>query len=93
LDLSALEQIVEEAQVRGIAWAMVYASAHWFDGRRTMREALTGLMEELRRRGLKTIDERQPGDLATFRIYELAAALARLRTLRVHEKQESTTLS
>ena len=89
LDLSALEQIVEEAQVRAIAWAMVYAGAHWFDGRRTMREALTGLMEELRRRGLETIDDRQPGDLAKFRIYELAAALGRLRTLRVHGQQES----
>ncbi len=83
LELSALEQIVEEAQVRAIAQAMVYAAGRWLDGRRTLREALEGLLEEVRRRGLGAIDSRQMGDYAEFRIYELAAALGRLRTLRV----------
>ncbi len=83
LELSALEQLVEEAQVRAIAQAMAHAAGRWLDGRRTLREALEGLMEEVRQRGLDTIDSRQPGDYAQFRIHELAAALGRLRTLRV----------
>jgi predicted ABC-class ATPase len=88
LELGALEQIVEEAQVRAIVQAMVYAAAHWLDGRRTLRQALEGVIDEVRRKGLAVIDPRQPGDYAEFRIYELAAALGRLRTLRVQEAKE-----
>jgi predicted ABC-class ATPase len=83
LDLSALEQIVEEAQVRAIAQALVHASSRWLDGRRTMREALNGLLEEVRSAGLDVIDSRHAGDYAEFRIHELAAALGRLRSLRI----------
>jgi predicted ABC-class ATPase len=89
LELGALEQLVEEAQARAIAQAMVHAANGWLDGRRTVREALEGLMDEVRERGLDTIDSRQPGDYAQFRIYELAAALGRLRTLRVHPPGEA----
>ena len=88
LDLSSLEQIIEEAQVRAIAQALVYASDRWIDGRRKIHEALVGLMDEISRNGLAVIDSRQPGDLAAFRIHELAAALNRLRTLQVHSRKE-----
>ncbi|MGD2217460.1 MAG: ABC-ATPase domain-containing protein, partial [Gemmatimonadales bacterium] len=83
LELGALEQLVEVAQVRAIAQAMVHAAGRWLDGRRTLCEALEYLMEQVRLKGLDTIDSRQPGDYAQFRIHELAAALGRLRTLRV----------
>lgn len=83
LELNALEQLVEEAQVRAIAQAMVHAAGRWLDGRRTLRAALEGLMGEVQQKGLDSIDARQPGDYAQFRIHELAAALGRLRTLRV----------
>ncbi|KPK82599.1 MAG: ATPase [Gemmatimonas sp. SM23_52] len=89
LELSALEQIVEEAQVRAIAQAMVHATGRWLDGRRTVREALEGVTEDIRRESLDVIDSRQVGDYAQFRIYELAAALGRLRTLRVHAPERS----
>jgi predicted ABC-class ATPase len=83
LELCALEQLVEEAQVRAIAQAMVHAAGRWLDGSRTVRQALEALMDEVQRAGLDVIDSRQPGDYAQFRIHELAAALGRLRTLRV----------
>ncbi len=89
LELAALEQLVEEGQVRAIAQAMVHAAGGWLDGRRTVREALEGLMEEVRQKGLEVIDSRQPGDYAQFRIHELAAALGRLRTLRIHPAEEA----
>jgi predicted ABC-class ATPase len=85
LELAALEQIVEEAQVRAIAQALVQAAAHWIDGKRTIRDALSALMEELQTAGPGVIDPRRPGDYAEFRIFELAAAMGRLRTLRVRE--------
>jgi hypothetical protein len=43
-------------------------------------DAVDRLLEE---RGLDTLDPRCVGDLAQFRRFELAAALNRLRTLRV----------
>jgi predicted ABC-class ATPase len=90
LDLSSLEQLVEESQVRAIAQAMVHGKGRWLDGRRTVREALDGLMGEIRSEGLDVIDPRQPGDLAAFRIHELAAALNRLRSLQyVREPPDS----
>ncbi len=85
LDLSALEQIVEEAQVRALAQALIHAAEHRLDGTRTVRDALSGLMDQVSAVGLEVIDSRQPGDYAGFRIFELAAALGRLRALRVRE--------
>ncbi len=82
LELSALEQLVEEGQVRAIGQAMVHAAERWLDGQRTLRGALDSLMEEVRDAGLGVIDSRQIGDYAQFRIFELAAALGRLRSLR-----------
>jgi hypothetical protein len=40
-------------------------------------------MADIDRAGLDVLDRRPAGDLARFRRYELAAALNRLRTLRV----------
>ena len=88
LDLGSLEQIIEEGQVRAIAHALFYASEGWIDGRRTVHEAFAGLVDEISRIGLAAIDTRQPGDLAAFRIHELAAALNRLRTLQIHWRKE-----
>jgi predicted ABC-class ATPase len=85
LELSALEQLVEEAQVRAVAQALIFAAGRWLDGRRTVGEALSGLMDQIGAGGLEVIDSRQPGDYAGFRIFELAAALGRLRALRVRE--------
>lgn len=86
LDLSALEQLVEEAQVRAIAQAIVHASQRWLDGRRTVREALEALGSEIQAGGLDIIDPRGSGDHAAFRIFELAGALSRLRSLRVRNR-------
>ncbi len=83
LELAALEQLVEEAQVRAIGQAMVAAAERWLDGRRGLRDALERLMKEIEEGGLAVIDRREPGDYAQFRIFELAAALDRTRSLRV----------
>jgi predicted ABC-class ATPase len=85
LELNSLEQIVEAAQVRAIAQTLVHAAGRWFDGKRAVGEALSRIMESIGSDGLDVIDSRQPGDYAEFRIFELAAALGRLRSLRVHE--------
>ncbi len=83
IDLSAVEQIVDESQVRAIAEAMVYAKQQYMDVRRPLSEVLDRVMEDVETRGLDILSPFPSGDLAMFRRFELAAALNRLRTLEV----------
>jgi predicted ABC-class ATPase len=83
IELSAVEQLVEAAQTRAIARALAWGRGGCFDGTSDVPSALHRLMEALEQTGLDSVDERVVGDYAEFRIFELAAALGRLRTLRV----------
>lgn len=81
VDLSAITQIVETAQVRAIAAAIARARGRALDGRRPMAEVLRAIMETVEREGLLALDRAGAGELAMFRIHELAAVLNRIRTL------------
>ena len=82
IDLSAVEALVEPAQLRAIAWAMVYAR-DCLDGDRTLSQALSDVMADIEQHGLDCLTPRPYGDLAYFRTLDLAAALNRLRSLQV----------
>jgi hypothetical protein len=64
---------------------LYYARQRYMDGRRPLSEILDAVMADIDRSGLDILDRRPVGDLVRFRRYELAAALNRLRTLRVSE--------
>jgi predicted ABC-class ATPase len=83
IDLSAVEQLVEAAQSRAIGRALAWGRERCLDGERDVRAALECLMARLEREGLDALDERIVGEYAEFRVFELAAALGRLRSLRV----------
>jgi predicted ABC-class ATPase len=83
IDLSAVEPEVSPAQARAIALALAFARAHFMDGERALPEILDQVDARIERDGLDALDPRRGGDLAGFRRFELAAALNRLRTLRV----------
>jgi predicted ABC-class ATPase len=83
IDLSAVEQLVDPSQLNAIGQALYYARQHYMDGQRTLPQILNGVMADLDREGLDVLDRRSVGDLARFRRYELAAALNRLRRLRI----------
>jgi len=83
IDLSAVEQLVDPSQLNAIGQALYYARERYMDGRRTLPEILTAVEQDISRQGLDVIDDRPMGDYAYFRRFELAAALNRLRTLRV----------
>jgi predicted ABC-class ATPase len=83
IDLTAVEQLVDPSQLNAIGQALYYARQRYMDGRRTLPEILDAVMADMDRDGLDALDRRSVGDLARFRRYELAAALNRLRTLRV----------
>ena len=83
IDLVAVEQLASRAQTRAIGLAMAWLGRAFPRGAHSMPELLDAVARALRENGLDAFDSRLPGDLAHFRRFELAAALNRLRTLRV----------
>jgi predicted ABC-class ATPase len=84
IDLSAVEQIADSAQLRAIAMAIVYAKENYIDGKLTIPEILDRVIADVEKSGLDIVAEFIQGDLALFRRFELAAALNRLRTLQIN---------
>jgi len=83
LDLTGVEQIVSRAQTRALALALALVPVRLRNGRASVAQLLDEMMRTLEDEGLDALDGRKVGDLAEFRRYEFAAALNRLRTLRV----------
>lgn len=83
IDLAAVEQIVETGQLKAIASAIVYAKEKYLDTKHTIPEILDRVIADIESEGLDAIAEFPQGDLAQFRRFEFAAALNRLRTLKV----------
>ncbi len=84
VELTGVSQLVSRAQARAIGQALAHAKQGGIvDGRRTVPEILDALERLCRDGGLDAIDDFGAGELAEFRRFELAAALNRLRTLRV----------
>lgn len=88
IDLVAIEQLVDASQTRAIGDALVYTLHRgYFDGATPLAEALARLEADLDRAGLEAISPHRrpqhPGDYARPRRQELAAALNRLRGLRL----------
>jgi hypothetical protein len=82
IDLSSVAQIVHPGQLRGIGDALLKLRRH-ADGERTLARLLDEIEEGIEREGLDFLTRRKVGNLSMFRRFELAAALNRLRTLRV----------
>ncbi|MDM8529544.1 ABC-ATPase domain-containing protein [Anaerolineales bacterium HSG25] len=83
IDLSLVSQLVDEGQVQAIGQALNYARQQVMDTDKTVAEIVSEVMAAVNKTGLDVLDNRQMGGYVLFRPYELAAALNRLRTLRV----------
>ncbi|MFQ5872985.1 MAG: ATPase, partial [Dehalococcoidia bacterium] len=84
IELSYVEQLVEDGQVKAIGYALAYGLDRYIDGRTSLREVLDRVERDVREHGLDQVSPvPYPGDLVYFRPQELAAALNRLRSLRV----------
>ncbi|GAA4786370.1 ABC-ATPase domain-containing protein [Actinomycetospora chlora] len=83
IDLSAVEQITDRSQVAGIGRALALLGDGVLDGTITLAEGLDLLDAELDRRGLDALLDGRPEDVARPRRHEVAAALNRLRSLRL----------
>ncbi len=87
VDLSAVEQIVDRSQVTGIGRALALLGEGVLDGTIPLGEGLDLLDAELAREGVDALlgGGRDATDLAVPRRHEVAAALNRLRTVKVRE--------
>jgi len=85
IDLGAVEQIVSWPQAQAIGRALLLVHREVMDGEGTTEESLLDVERILEEKGLDALDSWQPGNLAAFRRFELAAALNRIRTLTIRE--------
>ncbi|PSK96464.1 putative ABC-class ATPase [Murinocardiopsis flavida] len=84
IDVRGLTQVVDPSQVIGLGLAMrALAEKGLLDGRATLAEALDALDARIADDGLAVLAGGYSGDYALPRRLEIAAALNRLRTLRV----------
>lgn len=85
LDLSGVEQLVDPSQTRAIAEILRLLGKR-ADGSKTLGELIEEICQEVKKNGLDFLSPfrgQHPGDLALPRKHEVAAAVNRLRTLRV----------
>ena len=83
IDLTAVEQLVDTGQLKAIAKAIIYAKDKYMNLELTIPEILNRVEKDLDQYGLDIIAEYPQGNLAQFRSQELAAALNRLRSLKI----------
>jgi predicted ABC-class ATPase len=83
VDLVAVEQLVSRAQTRAVGQALALLGTALLSRSGSLSQALDALEARVAEQGLDALDERLVGDLAAFRRFEVAAALNRLRSLRV----------
>ncbi len=82
VDLAALEQLVEIAQTRAIGEA-IFCYADRYAQDLPLKEGLQRLMTDLQEGGLDILSPYKAGDLAKPRIFEIAFAINRMRSLKV----------
>jgi predicted ABC-class ATPase len=86
VDLRALPQLADPAQIRALGAALILAAERgYLDGTRAIREILSLVEADMAAGGLDVLSPRDypVGDYAQPRRQEIAAVLSRLRTLRV----------
>ncbi len=83
IDLSSIEQIASEAELRTVGYALATLAESAIDGSRSIPEMVRELDARLDAEGLDVVAPSRPGTLAQIRPFEVAAALNRLRTLRL----------
>jgi predicted ABC-class ATPase len=94
IELRGVEQLVDASQTRAIGHAIHLATQRLMDGEATLREVLDALDAFFESEGLDGLDPfhrpgQHPGNFARPRRFEIAAAINRLRTVRMHQRRPS----
>ena len=90
IDLRGVEQLVDLSQTRAVGYAIHLATTRFLDGRATLADVMDAVERFFNDQGLDALDpfhraERHPGNFARPRKYEIAAAINRLRTVRMKQ--------
>jgi predicted ABC-class ATPase len=85
IDLAAVEQLVNISQTRAIGDIIQYYAIHHAGKEYPLREGLQLIMEEIALGGLDILSGFKRGDYALPRIFEVAAAVNRMRSLSVEQ--------
>lgn len=88
IDLRSVEQLVDLSQTRSVGYAIHLAATRFMDGKATLREVVEALERFIDQEGLDSLDpfrrgDAHPGNFARPRTYEIAAAINRLRSVRM----------
>ncbi|MCU7837057.1 MAG: ABC-ATPase domain-containing protein [gamma proteobacterium symbiont of Taylorina sp.] len=80
IDLSQVEQLVDIGQTRAIGLMIHYYACHYSHTSGNLTDQLKKLLQQANEKGLDTFSPYTVGDLALPRLYELAAAINRIRS-------------
>jgi len=83
IDVAAVEQLASRAQLRAIGQALAFVAGLLEERGHSIPDLLDSVEAAVAAGGLDALQPWLVGDLSSFRRYELAAALNRLRDLRV----------
>ncbi len=83
IDLTFVEQIVDPSQTRAIAELIYYYALHYAKKNIGLSEGLGEIMDALNTKGLDYLLGQRMPDCARPRIFEIAAAINRMRGLKV----------
>lgn len=86
IDLSLVAQVVDESQTKAIGDLIHYCATRYFQGEISLVDGLKKAMADLQEKGLDILSPHKQGDYARPRIFEVAAAINRMRTLQVRTK-------
>ncbi|MBS4538783.1 ABC-ATPase domain-containing protein [Clostridium sp. D2Q-11] len=85
IELRNLEQLIHSDQTNTISFIIKYIMDNIANDKRTLKEAVDKVYEEMNTKGLDTVSPYQgnPGNMALPRKYEIAATLNRFRNLKI----------
>jgi predicted ABC-class ATPase len=83
IDLSQVAQVVDESQTNTIGDLIHYCATRHFQGDVSLGAGLGRAMADLEEKGMDILSPYKKGEHARPRIFEVAAAINRMRTLRV----------
>jgi predicted ABC-class ATPase len=83
IDLSYVEQLVDSSQTRCIGYIIHYLSEKYFRTDMKLKEALEFAFHDIEKKGVDILLPYKAGNLAMPRIFEVAAAINRMRTLKI----------
>jgi predicted ABC-class ATPase len=83
IDLACLEQLVDPSQTRALGLMIHYYMANYLEKTQNLREGLERVMMDIQEKGFDILIPYKTGNLAMPRIYELAGAINRMRSLRI----------